>query len=440
MCLIVKNILKELYADLIKLDDMRVKIAQNISTLENNYERAYEYEKELLKDAYPVTEHVGRELYKYRNVAFIFEGKDYYFHNVKQYDIGENAALSEDDYALIQGLHIEYCIFENCNFHNVVFKNCSFAGTKFDSCKFERVVFERCFFDIPVLELNGNIENDTYSAPTIFNKCFLTADFRECRMEHVLVKKGCFTSSKLSGLSLRDSVMDTCTLYGLELKDCSLEAFAVDHTDIMRISFADERSSTVDENTMICYDLKAKKKDSGKRTDSGWIFEDYDDLCLDKARSLRNISRLFAANGYPDYEGEYYYQSKKMELKGLHGFKRAKSVIALVLCGYGERPSFTFYTILISTLLFGIIYMFTGVSIGEGDPIHYPISEGLSFGKVLADYGRCVFFSITTFSTVGYGNYVPDGPASMIVAGLHMFIGVSLCALWTGCIFRKFAR
>ena len=240
--------------------------------------------------------------------------------------------------------------------------------------------------------------------------------------------------------SLRHSIMDTCTLYGLELKDCSLEAFSVDHTDIMRISFSDERVSTVDEDTMICYDLKAKKKDSGKRTDSGWIFKNFDDLCLDKARSLRNISRLFAANGYPDYEGEYYYRSKKVELKGLHGFQRAKSVIALALCGYGERPSFTFFTILISILLFGIIYMFTGVSVGQDNSIDYPIAEGLTLEKVLGDYGRCVFFSITTFSTVGYGNYVPDGPASMIAAGVHMFIGVSLCGLWTGCIFKKIAR
>ena len=60
--------------------------------------------------------------------------------------------------------------------------------------------------------------------------------------------------------------------------------------------------------------------------------------------------------------------------------------------------------------------------------------------KVICDYGKCLFFSITTFSTVGYGNYVPLGICSMFVSGLHMFVGVSLCALWTGCIFRKISR
>ena len=57
--------------------------------------------------------------------------------------------------------------------------------------------------------------------------------------------------------------------------------------------------------------------------------------------------------------------TKKIELKALHGLKKIKSVIALILCGYGERPSFTLYTMIVSILLFGIIYMFAGIQIGE---------------------------------------------------------------------------
>ena len=96
---------------------------------------------------------------------------------------------------------------------------------------------------------------------------------------------------------------------------------------------------------------------------------------------------------------------------------------------------------LASSLLFGIIYMFAGIHIGDGIPdIRYPLSKTVGIKQILGDFGRCTFFSLTTFSTVGYGNYVPLGPVGMIVSGVQMIWGVSLCALWTGCIFRKIAR
>lgn len=39
-----------------------------------------------------------------------------------------------------------------------------------------------------------------------------------------------------------------------------------------------------------------------------------------------------------------------------------------------------------------------------------------------------------------YGNYVPLGAYSSLLAAVHMFMVVGLCALWTGCIFRKLSR
>jgi len=97
-------------------------------------------------------------------------------------------------------------------------------------------------------------------------------------------------------------------------------------------------------------------------------------------------------------------------------------------------------TIIATTFLFGLIYMYTGIS--SEYSIDYSIIGGspVGFIKAISDYGKCLFFSVTTFSTVGYGNYIPSGVLSMIISGIHMIIGISLCALWTGCIFRKIAR
>ena len=333
------------------------------------------------------------------------------------------------------------CKFYNCNIKNITFRNCSFSGSKFKDIKFQNVIFEECIFSAPIIEKDHHEVDDLYYAPTIFEKCIFVSNFLNCDIDNALFELSNFTLTKFQESSLQHSIMNKCAIAGMEMKDCDLKDLSIVNTDIMDISFNDNLSTSVDENTFIDYRIKTKRKNIGKRNDSGWKSNSYDDMCMDKSKTIKSFAKLFAKNGYSDIEGEYFYSSKRIELKALHGIDKFKSISALVLCGYGERPSFTFLTILVSSLLFAIIYMFSGVNAG-GESIKYSLigGEQMPAIKVICDYGKCLFFSITTFSTVGYGNYVPLGICSMFVSGLHMFVGVSLCALWTGCIFRKISR
>ena len=156
---------------------------------------------------------------------------------------------------------------------------------------------------------------------------------------------------------------------------------------------------------------------------------------------MRAISRLFESNGYSNISGEYYYQSKLVEKGSLKFASKLLSHCAHALCGYGERPINTFACIVISILVFAIIYVFSGFKMGEEMiNINSVINLWPNVSEIIKLFGHSLFFSITTFSTVGYGNYVPVGSISLIVAGIQMLVGVSLTALWTGCIFRKITR
>lgn len=410
-----------------------------VKRLKNNYKRAYDYHRELFKDDYPNQIKQGREKYSFTNITFDFEASDYIFYTFNTWDIGAPVALSLKDFIVVQGIHINYCIFENCNIKNIIFRNCSFSGSKFKNVKFERVNFENCMFSVPVIERGSHEVDDTYYAPTIFEKCIFVADFSDCDLENTLFERVNFTLSKFQRTSLQYSIMTTCAISSTEMKDCNLQDFTIYKTDILDISFTDERLTTVNENTFIDYLIKSKRKDADKKNESGWKANNYDDMCLKNSKTIKNFARLFSENEYPDYEGEYFYRAKKTEFKALHGGDKIKSVISLLLCGYGERPSFTLGTILISMFIFGFIYMFSGID-AAGDIIKYSFNGNTSVMEAVCDYGKCLFFSVTTFSTVGYGNYVPLGTLSMIISGIHMIVGVSLCALWTGCIFHKISR
>jgi inward rectifier potassium channel len=68
--------------------------------------------------------------------------------------------------------------------------------------------------------------------------------------------------------------------------------------------------------------------------------------------------------------------------------------------------------------------------------------EDLNITKVspLQDFFNCLYFSIQTFTSVGYGHYNPTGNASNIIASINAFTGLFSFALATGILFARFSR
>jgi len=407
-----------------------------------NRERAYNYYADLFKKDYPKKSVKGEERYLYTNTTYELDQAQYMFYSFNTVDIGRPAALNETDYIIVEGVRINYCSFDNCNIKNIIFRNCSFSGTVFSSIHFDHVIFDSCIFSVPVME-NGRVKvDDIYHAPTIFKSCTFVGAFLNCDIEYCLFEKVCFTLSKFEKCSLHASVFNMCALSSVDIKDCNMSSFGIINTDILELSFSDERKSIVDENTFIDFKINSKEKNNKAEiiTASGWKPDSFDDMCLKKAKSIKAVSRIFELNNLNDFGGEYFYQSKLIERKALHKLPKLVSTIELASCGYGERPSFTMLTIIVITFLFGLIYMFTGIN-ADGLLIKYTIVNGhpVGFFKAIADYGQCLYFSIIT-GTIGYGNYDPIGMFSKIFSSLQMILGIGLFALWTGCIFRKMTR
>lgn len=407
-----------------------------------NQGRAIKYYSQLFKNDYPPKTVNGEELYLYTNTTYNLELEQYMFYTFDTVNIGKPVALGESDYLIVEGCRINYCTFQNCTIKNIVFRRCSFSGSTFTNVHFSNVVFDSCFFFVPVMNNERIKVEDIYYAPTIFKNCTFVGRFSDCDVGHTMFDKVCFTLSKFERSSLQECVFDMCPLSGVEVKDCNLSDFKITNTDILEITFSDERKSTVNENTFVDYRVKIKKGKNKKEitTGSGWKIADYDDALLKKSKSIKGFSMVFDSNNLRSLSGEYFFQSKLVEYKALHKSSRLFSTMGLVSCGYGERPSFTLISITVTTLLFALIYMFTGVN-ANGNIIDYTFTGGYPVGiaKAIADYGECLYFSIIT-GTIGYGNYDPIGLFSKIISSLHMILGIGLFALWTGCVFKKFER
>ena len=86
-------------------------------------------------------------------------------------------------------------------------------------------------------------------------------------------------------------------------------------------------------------------------------------------------------------------------------------------------------TYLIINCLFALIYFFIGV-------------ESLTFEKqdTLWDFSHAFFFSVQTFTTVGYGAISPVGLSAQFVASIEAMIGLMSFALATGLLYGRFSK
>jgi len=94
-----------------------------------------------------------------------------------------------------------------------------------------------------------------------------------------------------------------------------------------------------------------------------------------------------------------------------------------------------FYILILSFyIFFNLIFAFIFTSLGP-DAIN-----GISETDFLKRYQHCFFFSIQTFTTVGYGNMSPHSIAANILSSLVAFIGLMILAVITGMFFSRLSR
>ncbi len=105
---------------------------------------------------------------------------------------------------------------------------------------------------------------------------------------------------------------------------------------------------------------------------------------------------------------------------------------------YEKILNFSWTKILLSFLFFyffiNAIFAFAFVACGPEN------INGIELGSFWDNYFQLLYFSIQTFTTVGYGHLNPVGNAANLVASLVAFTGLISFALLTGLSFAKFSK
>lgn len=116
--------------------------------------------------------------------------------------------------------------------------------------------------------------------------------------------------------------------------------------------------------------------------------------------------------------------------------KRFSSKMVDIFCGYGEDPIRIIMLSILMIFICSLLYAFTGLNY-QGEL--YAFNSEHSLLKNLHIFLSCLYYSVVTFTTLGYGDFTPIG-VSRAFAAIEAFTGSFTIALFVVVFVKKMTR
>jgi ion channel/pentapeptide repeat protein len=166
------------------------------------------------------------------------------------------------------------------------------------------------------------------------------------------------------------------------------------------------------------------------------LAKDYYEQAEEVYRNLRMITEkqgLFEQAGQ-FFQNEMAMRRMQMPLFSLH---RLISKFVDLFCGYGERPSRVVAFTLAVIGVFSLLFFYSGIQ-SAGQTIAFDSS--LTVSENFKYYLSSLYFSVVTYTTLGYGDISPTLGFSRFLAAFEALIGGFTLALFVVVFVKKMTR
>jgi hypothetical protein len=227
------------------------------------------------------------------------------------------------------------------------------------------------------------------------------------------------TGANLMKANLKDANFRESKLEGVDLLGANLEG-----TDLDRVEWGE---STILRDHHIARKLAASGDEFGANKEYQKAEDTY-----------RIIRQRYEASGQTEVAGRFFYNEmvcKRMQMPPL-SVRRFWSRLVDIVCGYGEDPLRVTGVSIAVILGCALIFCFTGI--GQGDNV-YAFHLGETPMEDLHTFAFSVYYSIVTFTTLGYGDAVALGWGKGLAA-MEAFVGVFLNSMFLLTFAKKMVR
>lgn len=267
---------------------------------------------------------------------------------------------------------------------------------------------------------NFSLSNGDYSHINLVNRASKTgyklhnADCYHSDFNHA----HCFKLD-LSGSSLMKADFSHANLHCANLTGCNLLGTNFNGAKLEHVIWGD---------TIIQEQLANKSSD---------LVEQHD-LYQQAEEVYRNLRLVSEKQGLFEMAGTFFQREMIMRRKQMPfwSFNRVISKNVDLFCGYGEQPMRVVLFTCAVLVSFTLMFFISGVSYA-GDNISFEPTA--SFSENIRALSSCAYFSIVTFTTLGYGDITPTG-FSRFLASVEALFGSFTLALFVVVFVKKMTR
>ncbi len=322
------------------------------------------------------------------------------------------------------------------------------CGYRFDSGTFCEESVERssgsCFFHDPKIKKNTPEARERLLEAVKAKKYLEGAYLEKADLSKTDLGGVWLIKAHLAGANLERANLERAHLYGADfqgadlfnanlqcanLKECNMgEAnileIKIDGAKILGIRWGRGKRVLNEEEG-----LRLERAGEGKR--AGEKF-------LEAEEIYRNLRTHLMSAGIFEEAGDFFYREMVVHRKQmpLCSIQRLSSKIIDVICGYGEK-TFRVVTVALSfVFLNSFAYFIFGIRYGQ-EILRYDPAQSLT--QNVHEYLLTVYFSMVTFTTLGYGDIAPLG-FSRVFTMLEAFLGAFMIALFVLVFARKMIR
>lgn len=230
------------------------------------------------------------------------------------------------------------------------------------------------------------------------------------------LRNACLFKASLADANLRTADFTGANLIGTRLRGARLEG------------------AIFGKDGIVTSEIRARHcLKSGRPDDARKHFQEADEIYLEILNNHRAAGRQEEAG-----ETSYRLMRVKHELLPKWTAARWASRMVDIMCGYGERPARVVLFFFVVTMLCAVFYFMFGVAESvSGEYLGY--DSTLGFAANFDHFLNCVYFSVLTITTTGYGDIIP-AESTRGVAAAESFVGAFIAALFVLVLSRKMMR
>lgn len=257
-----------------------------------------------------------------------------------------------------------------------------------------------------------------------------------------LVKRGSVRGYDLSGSDLYRANLQGAHLFNIRLEngslmkanlcEANLHCAKLANTNLLGIKLFNAKIDNIELGKELMQEeaarVAAKKREAELEQDN---YEQAEEIYRDVRKAAEN-GGLFELAGHCIHK-ELTMRRYRMPL---FSTKRMFSKMVDLLCGYGERP-FNVILFSLGLILFCALGYFS-IGVNYGDRL-LQINTAASFSENIDEFFAVLYYSVVTFTTLGYGDIAPLGFARAIAA-FEAFVGSFTIALFVVVFVKKMTR